>query len=417
MRNIGLLPQLVNKSSMTESLGRSSIELKAVLEAYHHDHDDDESTSSDGSANSLEDNVQEMTKDLQTDTLCLMELGDLLKDPILDSIQEIEKLAQHEAFFTWEPHQAFCDKVETRFPGVEEPLVLRLGKANYERYIRCQKERETQEQTVSIEGPDNPALQVVLDGSMFHDSGLGSSMPSTAPYAETLMSYGSAHGISVQVPALPAEGKAGKPFACFVCGKTVNITNNSAWKRHLYSDLQPWLCLDLSCSCGNAVFKDRDDWTSHLALDHRMDPRWESFKCPLCHAETGTGKATITRHLGAHLEEISLGALPINFDCESDSESTLSQPSPQLQPQTPQDAASLTSLRFTKYMFPRPGEPEGVFQPLEPSFQLHTNIFKQSYFNIAHFNNPDFQPEQWKPDEEDIPLTRIAGRKKGGFSI
>ncbi|ETS81698.1 hypothetical protein PFICI_06700 [Pestalotiopsis fici W106-1] len=325
LRSIGinlterLLPQLFGKSSMTESLGLISNGLKAVLESYHDD--DGESTSSGESDDSLEDNVQEMTKDLQTDTLCLMELGELFREPVVDSVRDAETSASHEALLGWAPYQAFCDKVGTRFPLAVQLLVARLGKANYERCIRCQQLRHNQEIKTVTEDSRNPPLYLAPKGSTFHDSGLGSSIPSATSYAETMLSYGSTNGRSVHVPALPSDGKSRKPFACLVCGKLVNISNNSAWKQHIYSDLRPWLCLDMSCSNGDTSFENRNDWISHLALDHNLEPRWRSFECPLCHAETGAGKVAVTRHLEAHLEEISLAALPIDVDSESDSES------------------------------------------------------------------------------------------------
>ncbi|CAK3776283.1 Hypothetical predicted protein [Lecanosticta acicola] len=53
----------------------------------------------------------------------------------------------------------------------------------------------------------------------------------------------------------------------------------------------------------------------------------------------------------------------------------------------------------------------GPFRPsawqLEPDFvsatsqmPFQTSIFRNSHFNTAHFLNPDFQPEQWDPDDE-----------------
>lgn len=58
-------------------------------------------------------------------------------------------------------------------------------------------------------------------------------------------------------------------------------------------------------------------------------PQWASFECPFCLQQTGDGKFTISAHLSAHMEEISLAALPVGVDEEhkssSDSESTISQ--------------------------------------------------------------------------------------------
>ncbi|KAI0854987.1 hypothetical protein F4860DRAFT_497761 [Xylaria cubensis] len=136
------------------------------------------------------------------------------------------------------------------------------------------------------------------------------------------MSYGGIEGRSVRVPPLPPEGKTGHPYSCVACGRSVRISNNSAWKQHLYADLCPWLCLDPCCSRGDKVYKSKTDWISHLALDHRLEPAWESIECPLCLQSTGAGKTTITKHLSSHLEEISLGALPsgLEFDTESEDE-------------------------------------------------------------------------------------------------
>lgn len=35
-----------------------------------------------------------------------------------------------------------------------------------------------------------------------------------------------------------------------------------------------------------------------------------------------------------------------------------------------------------------------------PPPPVQTTTFKNSHYNVAHFNNPDFQPEEWRPDDE-----------------
>ncbi|EFY87082.1 ubiquitin thiolesterase [Metarhizium acridum CQMa 102] len=47
----------------------------------------------------------------------------------------------------------------------------------------------------------------------------------------------------------------------------------------------------------------------------------------------------------------------------------------------------------------------------EPTFQVTTNTFKNSVWNRAHYGNPDFQPEEWNP-EEDGAENRLAGKRK-----
>ncbi|KAJ0120487.1 hypothetical protein J7T55_015216 [Diaporthe amygdali] len=138
------------------------------------------------------------------------------------------------------------------------------------------------------------------------------------------MSYGMGEGRKVRVPPLPAPGKEGLAFECMACGKWVRINTNSAWKKHVYGDLRPWICLKEDCAVAIEAFRTREDWISHLALDHRMAPEWNLIECPLCRAEAGPGRFSITKHLSHHLEEISLAALPA--DCEFDEESEVSEP-------------------------------------------------------------------------------------------
>jgi len=252
--------------------------------------------------------------------MCLMELDPLLKSPILDV--EWERSAPGTSSQDWVPHKAYSNKIGSRFPKASDLLVSRLGQANYERYLRCQQERERQASNHNGDDGLDGLLRLAGKGtsdaasSMFHDSGLGSSLPTS--YAETIMSYRAEGETSVRIPSLPPGAKDGKPFQCVACEKSVLIRNNSAWKQHLYEDLQPWLCLDVACSVGNNVFASRLDWVSHLALGHGLDPEWKSFECPLCFGDTGAGKIAITKHLGSHLEEISLAALPSNPDFESE---------------------------------------------------------------------------------------------------
>jgi hypothetical protein len=201
-----------------------------------------------------------------------------------------------------------------------DDLVNRVGKANYERYLRCQ------EQKAKNELGDVPSDQTAMGvpdnaSSKFHDSGIGSSLHATAStYAETVMSYGMGQGRRVRVPPLPTQAKQGVPFACVACGKWVKIATNSAWKKHVYGDLQPWICLEGDCHLGTDTFPTRNDWINHLALDHGMDPEWRIIQCPLCRVEIGPGKLSVTGHMSDHLEEVSLSALPVDCDFEEDFE-------------------------------------------------------------------------------------------------
>ncbi|KAI0551493.1 peptidase C65 Otubain-domain-containing protein [Xylaria curta] len=88
---------------------------------------------------------------------------------------------------------------------------------------------------------------------------------------------------------------------------------------------------------------------------------------------------------------------------------------PPSQPSPPQQQATVHPLRFSKYNFPDLHEmaPESN-SPHDPP--CTTNTFKNSHFNIAHYNNLNFQPEMYQPDaEEEVSSnghSKIGGRKR-----
>ncbi|KAK3682258.1 hypothetical protein B0T22DRAFT_484333 [Podospora appendiculata] len=295
---------------------------EAVLVVQNDVHSDTVTSSSGASTTHSGDNLVEIAEDLRTDTQCLAGLGPLLKHPIQDLTLESEP----------EPEPSvidfiYADKIESRFPKADEDLVTHLGKANFERYLRCQAARDSHEKEVQTTTDQELLLLAEVAGtlvatSMFHDSGIGTSIAPTVSYAETMMSYRD-QGRSVRIPPLPDSAKERVPFICVACGGKVLMENNSAWKRHIYADLQPYICLDLACPYSSVTFGDREKWVSHLALDHAMEPEWRSIRCFLCAEETGDGKLAVTRHMAGHLEEISLSALPagVNSNENSDGDS------------------------------------------------------------------------------------------------
>lgn len=55
---------------------------------------------------------------------------------------------------------------------------------------------------------------------------------------------------------------------------------------------------------------------------------------------------------------------------------------------------------------------EGKSNLPESTFQVTTSTFKNSVWNRAHFGNPDFHPEEWSPEDENID-GRLGGRRRG----
>ncbi|CAG1965751.1 unnamed protein product [Fusarium graminearum] len=302
------------KNEVSNTAGESTRKLQDILEAAHSAMDHD-ANSSDSGSDYGPDSFIEISKDLEIDTMCLMALDTLFQSVEMEPF--VEKTAFADEAQSWLPRDIYKDKIQTRFPRAENSLILRLSKTAYHRYLRCQKERLNQAAEV---GNTDPPTRSEGSSSKFHDSGLGTSDPSSASVAETVMSYHTEGGNPIRIPPLSKEAKEGQPFECVSCGKLLSIRNNSKWKQHLYKDLLPWQCLYPDCSF-TAVFESREDWVAHVLDDHKLGPTWRPIICPLCLETTAPGMISITKHLCNHLEEISLAALPVNPDLESDAES------------------------------------------------------------------------------------------------
>ncbi|KAH6631005.1 hypothetical protein B0J18DRAFT_117931 [Chaetomium sp. MPI-SDFR-AT-0129] len=155
--------------------------------------------------------------------------------------------------------------------------------------------------------------------SDFHDSGLGTSMATPSSYAETVMSYLGTKGGSIKIPPVPPEAMQGNPFTCDVCGRKCRLPGANCklfWKKHVLSDLQPYICFFKTCPCNTVPFRSRASWMQHLDLQHGFAEASETFKCPLCQEHTSGGKA----HMARHLEEISLTIIPANAGTDESSD-------------------------------------------------------------------------------------------------
>lgn len=295
-------------------------ESRYVISGLQEDSDGNESDSDDSEYNYPNDSIRATAEDIKTYIQCLVDLSSSINCPAMDP----EYRDQIPTLLTLEKrnaHDYYADLISNKFPQASPDLVDRLGKANWSRYQRIQAERIA---NASAEAQDISQFEAasVLAGSKFHDSGLGSSIPAQTTYAATILSYISSltDGNRPQIPPLPEEARKGQPFDCDACGKKIRARNNREWKKHLYLDLRPYICLYQRCSYNSTAFLSRELWIDHIGLDHGLAPDWQSQQCPLCLEQTGSGKGSILIHLARHMEDIALASLPKGPDSEVNSE-------------------------------------------------------------------------------------------------
>jgi uncharacterized C2H2 Zn-finger protein len=142
-------------------------------------------------------------------------------------------------------------------------------------------------------------------------------------------------------------------------------------RKHVFKDLQPYSCSFPGCPHANTLFFSRTDWIDHEFKAHRSLPEWvcitdcgqvfdnkqqfsqhlheahlnatvpeneldeivkkcerrkpvptsQTTICPLCREEIPETRKSIRRHIGRHMEEISLAIVPPeNYNVDNDTE-------------------------------------------------------------------------------------------------
>ncbi|KAF5879364.1 putative ankyrin repeat protein [Botrytis fragariae] len=111
-----------------------------------------------------------------------------------------------------------------------------------------------------------------------HGSDLGGSFGSQTSYEATTM--GESTGV-LNVPSHPKMGfedvpfQFGSPFQCPYCLTEQVVKNRSAWKRHVFRDLKPYVCTFKGCD--QRMFSSRNEWFAHELQNHRRE--WACQQC------------------------------------------------------------------------------------------------------------------------------------------
>jgi hypothetical protein len=189
---------------------------------------DSESSCDEGIA----DNLQELAQSIKVYTDCLTDLSSALVCPALEPEYDNEPSAV--ALETHSANDYHTELIRAKFPRAEMILLQCLGRTSWDRYLRMQRERDSNAHIVSVQDGRSCFSQ-----SEFQDSGIGTSLPHGAStYAETIISFATSisGGKRVDIPPLPPGAKKGLPFECNACGNSIKATNNRDWRLVLKLD-------------------------------------------------------------------------------------------------------------------------------------------------------------------------------------
>ena len=328
---------------------------------------------------------------LETEVDCLMELLPSLEQSYahLQLSWENPGKLKKKIFSVSEAALSFVQNVADRFDGADTTLVQRLGESNWQRFVTLRARRDQISQSAGEYIPELPVSAVYknepvpkslfLPQTSFYDSGLGTSLLSAPSHAYSdashtsfLSSNADDGESSFRVPKTPTAVSLGQPFNCEICGKRLHtIRNRVDWERHVFEDIQPYICTFPSCDKHLVKFATRSQWSDHEFNEHRVRRSWtcpecsqscssaanlgghlqeahplaldeeqipiivdsamsvqalpmENQECPLCQTVPGKSRRNFVKHLARHLESIALAALPADVEEDSDGGSVVS---------------------------------------------------------------------------------------------
>ncbi|KAK5655514.1 hypothetical protein OQA88_5785 [Cercophora sp. LCS_1] len=282
--------------------------------------------------------IEDVIESLQSDVEALIDLVPALEDPFSETPSVREEPAPPPKVTAELPKfQPFLDGIKQKYPRCHHSLAQWMSKSLYDTAMRL-----TQERRVAV---SKPADFLRVPGHLPKDSGYGTSIRDTgtnesaglqessvvagSTYARTLASYDDVGDGTTKTPfpSQPKNLSIGDKFPCIACGRQVAKSESaSAWKRHLLSDLQPWICCQVACDCLHAPFRTRNEWLVHLQAQHEVHPHWNDKECPVCLRSVPAGGPEMIKHVERHLRQLSLAALTANpgedpDDSESEHES------------------------------------------------------------------------------------------------
>ena len=262
--------------------------------------------------------MQELQESLATNINCLFQMSMLVRKPVPHDLYIGSKRADVAAF---EPFD--YNHVREKYPKADEGLVKRLGSAITRRrkYLKYRERHATKlRQGLTHEGGDvSFGTKSILSDTVatdfrdqnieFDDRASGFSQTS---YAPTLLSTG-----DIVVPPPPRNFLEEAPFECPYCFYVVKVDGYRSWTKHVFHDLQPYICLDQTCATPDKLYTTRHEWLHHSNMIHPTAIADSGspigiqgpITCPLCKNENQSGKM-YDDHVARHLQELALFVLP-----------------------------------------------------------------------------------------------------------
>ncbi|KAH7260848.1 uncharacterized protein BKA55DRAFT_535862 [Fusarium redolens] len=198
--------------------------------------------------------------------------------------------------------QHVCNKLSK----APKPIAERLGKA-ISRRRQYFKYRELHHDKLAsgFENDDNDQMQSTVASSLPKKLNLNEPISleedvdevSDTGRSQTSWATSAANPERRKIPALPAEAENGS-FECPFCFMMISISSRNLWKKHVFSDLFPYICVELGCPAPDQDFQRRHQWAGHVKKYH-----WKTWTCSLGCNKTFGSSQDMKRHLAQRHSE------------------------------------------------------------------------------------------------------------------
>ncbi|KAF5707177.1 serine threonine kinase [Fusarium mundagurra] len=90
--------------------------------------------------------------------------------------------------------------------------------------------------------------------------------------------------VGIRVPPRPQDdnGEALDQFLCPLCYHLIEVKGERAWTKHVFRDLQAYVCTFDNCETPDALFETRQDWLRHELENHRREWHCNDLKHNPC---------------------------------------------------------------------------------------------------------------------------------------
>ncbi|KAH6852586.1 hypothetical protein B0T12DRAFT_485051 [Alternaria alternata] len=161
----------------------------------------------------------------------------------------------------------------------EKAAVVDISKPEHKHLPSALKADVASEPAPSLKAPSQ-RTEVTRATTLRINAPMATLWPTNGLYAQSVSESGSsiaseqtANAITIRFPNRPMteEGRVLEHYICPYCSTAQITTSERRWRKHVLSDLQPYICTYPDCELHDHFFENENDWFHHESHTHRVE--------------------------------------------------------------------------------------------------------------------------------------------------